>query len=68
MTWPLLPFLPMPLAPPLNAQWLVKLILNALFERVSVLAGKSNRLFHQLITTATLTSGAIELVHTMRSN
>ena len=38
------------------------------FERVSMLASKSYRLFDQLITTATPTSGAIELVNTMRSN
>ena len=41
---------------------------GALFERVSMLAGKSSRLFDQLIATATPTSGAIELVHTMRAN
>ena len=41
---------------------------GALFERVSMLAGKSSRLFDQLIATATPTSGAIELVHTMRTN
>ena len=41
---------------------------GALFERVSMLAGKSSRLFDQLITTVTPTSGAIELVHTMRAN
>ena len=40
----------------------------ALFERVSMLAGKSSSLFDQLIAKATLTSGAIELVHTMRTN
>jgi phosphoserine phosphatase len=33
-----------------------------------MLAGKSSRLFDQLIATATPTSGAIELVHTMRAN
>ena len=41
---------------------------GALFERVSMLAGKSSHLFDQLIATTTPTSGAIELVHTMRSN
>ena len=41
---------------------------SALFARVSMLAGKSSRLFDQLIATATPTSGAIELVHTMRAN
>ena len=41
---------------------------GALFERVSMLAGKSSRLFDQLIATAKPTSGAIELVHTMRAN
>ena len=41
---------------------------GALFERVSMLAGKSSRLFDQLISTLTPTSGAIELVHTMRAN
>ena len=41
---------------------------GALFERVSMLAGKSSRLFDQLIATTTPTSGAIELVHTMRTN
>ena len=41
---------------------------GALFERVSMLAGKSSRLFDQLIASATPTSGAIELVHTMRAN
>ena len=41
---------------------------GALFERVSMLAGKSSRLFDQLITTSTPALGAIELVHTMRSN
>ena len=41
---------------------------GALFERVSMLAGKSSRLFDQLIATATPTSGAIDLVHTMRAN
>jgi phosphoserine phosphatase len=41
---------------------------GALFERVSMLAGKSSRLFDQLIAIATPTSGAIELVHTMRAN
>ena len=41
---------------------------GALFERVSMLAGKPSRLFDQLIATATPTSGAIELVHTMRAN
>ena len=41
---------------------------GALFERVSMLAGKSTHLFDQLIATATPTSGAIELVHTMRAN
>ena len=41
---------------------------GALLERVSMLAGKSSRLFVQLISTATLTSGALELVHTMRAN
>tara|TARA_B100001059_G_scaffold121475_1_gene121529 strand:+ start:1384 stop:2103 length:720 start_codon:yes stop_codon:yes gene_type:complete len=41
---------------------------GALLERVSMLAGKSSRLFVQLISTATLTSGALELVHTMRTN
>ena len=33
---------------------------GALYERVSMLAGKSSRLFDQLIATATPTSGAIE--------
>ena len=41
---------------------------SALFARVSMLAGKSSRLFDQLIATVTPTSGAIELVHTMRAN
>ena len=41
---------------------------GALFERVSMLAGKSSRLIDQLIAAATPTSGAIELVHTMRAN
>ena len=41
---------------------------GALFERVGMLAGKSSRLFDQLIATATPTSGAIDLVHTMRAN
>ena len=41
---------------------------GALFERVSMLAGKSSRLFDQLIATVKPTSGAIELVHTMRAN
>ena len=41
---------------------------GALFERVSMLAGKSSCLFDHLIASATLTSGAIELVHTMRAN
>jgi phosphoserine phosphatase len=41
---------------------------SALFARVSMLAGKSSRLFDQLIATTTPTSGAIELVHTMRAN
>jgi phosphoserine phosphatase len=41
---------------------------GALFERVSMLAGKSSRLFDQLVAIATPTSGAIELVHTMRAN
>jgi phosphoserine phosphatase len=41
---------------------------GALFERVSMLAGKSSRLFDQLIATATPASGAVELVHTMRAN
>ena len=41
---------------------------GALFERVSMLAGKSSSLFDQLIAKVTLTSGAIELVHTMRTN
>ena len=41
---------------------------GALFERVSMLAGKSSRLFDQLIATTIPTSGAIELVHTMRAN
>jgi len=41
---------------------------GALLERVSMLAGKYSRLFDRLIATATLTSGAIELVHTMRAN
>ncbi len=41
---------------------------GALYERVSMLAGKSSRLFDQLIATATPTSGAINLVHTMRAN
>ena len=33
-----------------------------------MLAGKSSRPFDQLIATATPTSGAINLVHTMRAN
>ncbi|MDA8716812.1 phosphoserine phosphatase SerB, partial [Alphaproteobacteria bacterium] len=41
---------------------------GALFERVSTLAGKPSRLFDQLIATTKPTAGAIELVHTMRSN
>ena len=41
---------------------------GALLERVSMLAGKYSHLFDQVIATATLTSGAIELVHTMRAN
>jgi phosphoserine phosphatase len=41
---------------------------GALYERVSMLAGKSSRLFDQLIAKATPTSGAIDLVHTMRAN
>ena len=41
---------------------------SALFARVSMLAGKSSRLFDQLIAPVTPTSGAIELVHTMRAN
>ena len=41
---------------------------SALFARVSMLAGKSSRLFDQLIATTIPTSGAIELVHTMRTN
>ena len=41
---------------------------GALFERVSMLAGKSSRLIDQLIAAATPTSGAIELVHSMRAN
>ena len=41
---------------------------GALAERVSMLASKSRRLFDQLIATATPTSGAIELVHRMRTN
>jgi phosphoserine phosphatase len=41
---------------------------DALFERVKMLAGKSNRLFDQLIASLKPTSGAIELVHTMRAN
>ena len=41
---------------------------SALLERVSMLAGKSSRLFVQSISTATLISGALELVHTMRAN
>ena len=41
---------------------------GALFKRVSMLAGKSSHLFDQLIATTTPTSGAIELVHTMRAN
>ena len=41
---------------------------GALYERVSMLAGKSSRLFDQLIATATPTSGAINLFHTMRAN
>ena len=39
-----------------------------MFERVRTLAGKSIRLFDQLIATTTPTSGAIELVHTMLTN
>jgi HAD superfamily phosphoserine phosphatase-like hydrolase len=41
---------------------------SALFECVSMLAGRSSRLSDQLIATTTPTSGAIELVHTMRTN
>lgn len=41
---------------------------EALFERVAMLAGKPSSLFDQLIATATPTSGAIDLVQTMRAN
>ena len=41
---------------------------GALFDCVSMLAGKSSRLFDRLTPTTTLTSGAIELAHTMRTN
>ena len=41
---------------------------GALFERVSMLAGKSSCLFNQLIAATTPISGAIELVDTMRAN
>ena len=40
----------------------------ALFERVAMLAGKSSSLFDHLIATAEPTSGAIDLVRTMRAN
>ena len=38
---------------------------GALFERVGMLAGKSSRLFDQLMAATTAKSGEIELVHTM---
>jgi phosphoserine phosphatase len=41
---------------------------GALLEHLSMPAGKSSRLFVQLISTATPTSGALKLVHTMRAN
>ena len=41
---------------------------GALVERVSMFAGKSSRPFVQLISTATLTSGALGLVRTMRAS
>ncbi len=41
---------------------------GALFERVGMLAGKSSRLFDQLMAATTAKSGEIELVHTMRAN
>ena len=41
---------------------------KALLERVAMLRGHSSQLFHSLIKTTELTSGAIVLVQTMRAN
>ena len=41
---------------------------KALLERVAMLRGHSSQLFHSLIKETKLTSGAIELVQTMRAN